>query len=124
MEQKEQRSEVFMTDDHPAIVICAYGTVARIAKSAIRELRKQGIPVGLFRPISAWPFPKVALEPLVEPTKVFLGIEMSMGQMVEDVRTVVQGRRPVEFWGRTGGMVPTTEEIITQVKKQHAALAL
>ncbi len=122
MELKEQRYEAWMMDDAPPVVISAYGTTARIAKSAIRELRAEGHRVGLFRPISAWPFPVDGLATYVEQTRLFLGIEMSMGQMVEDVRRVVAGRRPVQFWGRTGGMVPTVEEIVAQVKERSAAL--
>ena len=122
MEQKEQRHEAFMLEDKPSIVICAYGTTARIAKSAIRALRQQGMAVGLFRPITAWPFPIEALGSFVDQTRLFLTVEMSMGQMVEDVRAVVAGRRPVRFWGRVGGVVPTVEEIIAQVKEAHATL--
>ncbi len=122
MREKEQRHELFMTDDHPPILICAYGTTARIAKSAMRELRKRGIAVGLFRPISAWPFPVRALEPCVEWARTFFAVEMNMGQMVEDVRMVVQGRRPVQFWGRTGGVVPTVDEIVAKVTELQAAL--
>jgi 2-oxoglutarate ferredoxin oxidoreductase subunit alpha len=123
MEAEEQRSELYLTDDQPEIVICAFGTTARIAKSAIKVLRSQGISVGLFRPISAWPFPEAAFQTLVAPTKAFLSIEMSMGQLVQDIRTLVAGRKPVEFWGRTGGVVPTTEEMVAQVQKLHAKLA-
>jgi 2-oxoglutarate ferredoxin oxidoreductase subunit alpha len=123
MEAEEQRSELYLTDDQPEIVICAFGTTARIAKSAIKVLRSQGISVGLFRPITAWPFPEAAFQTLVGPTKAFLSIEMSMGQLVQDIRTLVAGRKPVEFWGRTGGVVPTTEEMVAQVQKLHAKLA-
>jgi 2-oxoglutarate ferredoxin oxidoreductase subunit alpha len=122
MKEKEQRAEIFQMEDKPAITLCAYGTTARICKSAMRELRKDGIPVGLFRPISAWPFPEQALESIVESTRLFLSIEMSMGQMVQDVKAVVRGRRPVHFWGRTGGMVPTVEEIVAKVKEEYASL--
>jgi 2-oxoglutarate ferredoxin oxidoreductase subunit alpha len=122
MEAKEQRHEAWMMDDHPSIVLCAYGTTARIAKSAVRVLRDQGVSVGLFRPVTAWPFPVDALRPHVETTRLFLGVEMSMGQMIEDVRRVVGDRRPVQFWGRTGGMVPTVEEIVQQVNERRAAL--
>ncbi len=120
MEQTEQRWELHQMDDKPALVICAYGTVARIAKSAIRELRKEGIKVGLFRPVTAWPFPVKGLAPIVEQTKAFFAIEMSMGQMVDDVRAVVAGRRPVTFYGRTGGMVPSVDEVVAQVKQMLA----
>lgn len=122
MEAKEQRHEAHLLEDKPPVVICAYGTTARIAKSAIRELRREGLAVGLFRPITAWPFPVEGLRRYVEQTRLFLTIEMSMGQLVDDIRTVVQGRRPVEFWGRTGGVVPTVEEIVQQVKAAYAGL--
>lgn len=122
MVAKEQRHELFMCDDKPPIVLCAYGTTARIAKTAMRELRRRGIKVGLFRPITAWPFPEPALDAIVEQTRSFLTIEMNMGQMVEDIRMVVRGRRPVHFWGRTGGVVPTVEEIIKKVTEHTASL--
>lgn len=122
MEAKEQRWEDYQLDDAPPLVLCAYGTTARICKTAMRELRKQGIPVGLFRPITAWPFPYAALKKHVDAAKAFLTVEMSMGQLVEDVRIAVEGKRPVKFWGRTGGVVPTVEEIVALVKEAHAAL--
>jgi 2-oxoglutarate/2-oxoacid ferredoxin oxidoreductase subunit alpha len=122
MAENEKRHEAFMMDDKPAVVICAYGTTARIAKTAIRELRKSGISVGLFRPISAWPFPSDALRKYVDSTKRFLTVEMSLGQMVDDVRASVDGKRPVRFWGRTGGVVPTVEEIVAEVKNEVAAM--
>jgi len=123
IEEQEQRHESYRLDDHPELVICAYGTTARIARSAVDELRKAGHKVGLFRPISAWPFPTRALEPVVEHTKVLFGVEMSMGQMVEDVRQVVRGRRPVRFSGRVGGVVPSVEEIVGWVKTELTAEA-
>ena len=120
MRQKEQRHEDWQLDDKPPVVLCAYGTTARICKTAIRDLRKQGIPVGLFRPITAWPFPYDALKKHIDHAKVFLTVEMSMGQMVEDVRIAVQGKREVKFWGRSGGVVPTVEEIVALVKEHSA----
>jgi 2-oxoglutarate ferredoxin oxidoreductase subunit alpha len=117
MRAKEQRWEDFQLDDKPSVVLCAYGTTARICKTAMRELRKQGIKVGLFRPITAWPFPYDALKKHIDHTRVFLTVEMSMGQMVEDIRIAVEGKRPVKFWGRTGGVVPTVEEIVALVKE-------
>ncbi len=122
MKAAEQRHETFLLDDDPEIVICAYGTTARIAKSAIRELRKRGIKVGLFRPITAWPFPEEALRKHIDKTRLFYCIEMSMGQMVDDVRMVVQGRRPVKFWGRVGGVVPTVDQIIARITEEKTAL--
>ena len=99
------------------IVIVAYGTTARIARSALAKCRKLGLRVGLLRPISLFPFPFPAFEQCLPLPKSFLVVEMSMGQMVEDVRIAVAGRRPVHFFGRTGGMVPSPEELVLQVQR-------
>ncbi|MDR0855525.1 MAG: hypothetical protein LBN25_04060, partial [Christensenellaceae bacterium] len=100
-------------------VIVAYGTVARIAKSAVNALRAQGIKAGLLRPITLYPFPEKALNDLGSKKNVknFLTVELSMGQMVEDVRLAVNGQKPVEFYGRVGGNVMTDEDITEVVKK-------
>jgi len=98
------------------VALVAYGTMARIAKNAVVKLRSNGKKVGLIRLISLWPFPKSAFNSKDKKLK-YLTIEMSAGQMVEDVRLAVNGRNPVEFLGRSGGGVPTEEEIINKVKK-------
>ena len=100
------------------LVLVAYGTMARIASTAVEALRAQGIRAGLFRPITLWPFPAQALAGLAEAghVRALLTVEMSLGQMVDDVRLAVQGRRPVEFFGRTGGMIPQVDEIIRAAK--------
>ncbi len=115
MEQNECRWQEEMTDDAD-YVICAYGTTARIARSAMRKLRAEGIKAGLIRPITLWPFPAAPIAKAAEHAKAFLTVEMSMGQMVEDVKLAVEGKKPVHFFGRTGGIVPTVREIITQVE--------
>ena len=115
MEQNECRWQEEMTDDAD-YVICAYGTTARIARSAMRKLRAEGIKAGLIRPITLWPFPAAPIAEAAEHAKAFLTVEMSMGQMVEDVKLAVEGKKPVRFFGRTGGIVPTVREIITQVE--------
>ena len=115
MEQAECRWQEEMTEDAD-YVICAYGTTARIARSAMRKLRAEGIRVGLIRPITLWPFPAAPIAAAAEHAKAFLTVEMSMGQMVDDVRLAVEGKRPVHFFGRTGGIVPTVREIMTQVE--------
>lgn len=100
------------------IVVVAYGTTARIVKSAINLARREhGLKVGLMRPITLWPFPEAALRALAERPQIrhFLSVEMSTGQMVEDVRLAVENRKPVHFFGRTGGMVPTQREILAQL---------
>ena len=97
------------------VVITAYGTPARIALTAIETLRSEGLKVGLFRPITLWPFPTRAIEAVVPTAKAFLDVEMNMGQMVEDVRLAVAGRVPVEFYGRTGGVIPTPDEVLAAI---------
>ena len=116
IEEKEVKYEEYMTDDAD-IVIVAYGITARITKSAINRLRNDGIKAGLLRPITLWPYPKKAIAELADKTKAFISIEMSMGQMVDDVRLAVNGKRPVFFYGRTGGIIPSVEEITAEIKK-------
>ena len=114
---QETRWETLCTED-AELVIAAYGTTARIASTAIEKLRAQGIRAGLFRPITLWPFPTQALAELAAASHVrgILTVEMSCGQMVDDVRLAVMGRRPVEFFGRTGGMIPQVHEIVEAAK--------
>lgn len=119
LEEKETRFETYMTDD-AEIVLTAYGTVARIAKSAVNTLRAKGIKAGLIRPITLYPFPskayaKVAAQDCV---KKFLSVELSMGQMVEDVRLAVNGVKPVDFFGKAGGIVLTPDDIVNEVLKE------
>jgi 2-oxoglutarate ferredoxin oxidoreductase subunit alpha len=114
--EKEQRCEEYLTDD-AEIVVVAYGAAARIARSAVDAARKEGIKAGVIRPITLWPFPGKAITARIEKTKAFLCVEMSMGQMVEDVRLVVNGKRDVKFFGRTGGMIPTPAEVLGELKK-------
>jgi 2-oxoglutarate ferredoxin oxidoreductase subunit alpha len=96
------------------ILLVAYGTPARIAMTAVEQLRAKGISAGLFRPITLWPFPEQQLAQLAaqESVKAILTVEMSLGQMVEDVRLSVEGKKPVHFFGRSGGITPTVAEIV------------
>ena len=116
--ERECRWEEIQTED-AEIVLVAYGTTARIALTAIETLRKEGVKAGLLRPITLWPFPAPAIEKLAkeEHVKTFLTVEMSMGQMVDDVRLAVNGNKPVEFYGRTGGMMPGVKEIVAKAKE-------
>lgn len=101
-----------------AEVICvAYGTTARVVKSAIALARQEGIPVGLIRPISLWPFPDEAFASLPDTVRSVLTVEMSAGQMVEDVRLALNGRLPVHFYGRMGGMWPIPRDVLAEIKK-------
>ncbi|MCL2818827.1 MAG: 3-methyl-2-oxobutanoate dehydrogenase subunit VorB [Actinomycetia bacterium] len=112
---KEQRVETYLTEDADLIIV-AFGACARVSRTAIDKAREAGIKVGLIRPITLVPFPVDAIEKVVDQTKAFLTVEMNMGQMVEDVRLAVAGRAPVEFFGHTGGIIPTPNEIFEQVE--------
>jgi len=116
IQQKEQRYESLFLDD-AKIILVAYGTMARIAKGVVNKLRGKKLKIGLIRPITLWPFPGHVFNRLkVKGSRVkFLVIEMSYGQMLEDVRLAVNGRCPVKFFGRAGGGIPTEEEIIEKV---------
>ena len=114
--KNEVRYESYLTDDAD-VVIAAYGTVARIAKTAIQILREKGVKVGLVRPISLYPFPYQILSDVADRVKNILVVEMSMGQMLEDIRRIIGDRTPVFFKGRTGGMVFSPEEILEEVRK-------
>jgi pyruvate/2-oxoacid:ferredoxin oxidoreductase alpha subunit len=101
--------------DDAEVILVAYGIVARILRNSVDRARREGIAAGLFRPVTLWPFPTDALQALSAYAERFLVVEMSNGQMVEDVRLAVSGRRPVDFYGRAGGVVPTDEEIVGQL---------
>lgn len=116
IKEKEVRFEELLTEDADFVVV-AYGAASRVAKSAVMQARKEGIKVGLLRPITLWPFPEKILSQLSGKTKAMLCVEMSMGQMVDDVRLAVNGTCPVHFYGRTGGMIPTPSEILEEIKK-------
>jgi 2-oxoglutarate ferredoxin oxidoreductase subunit alpha len=102
--------------------IVAYGTAARVAVAAVEEGRGAGLPVGLFRPISLYPFPSKELADLAEQVEAMLVVELSLGQFVEDVRLAVEGRRPVHFYGRSGGVVPTPSELLREVERLVAGM--
>ena len=115
MERSEVRYELHQCDDAD-VVIVAYGTTSRIARSAIEKCRRLGLRAGLLRPITLYPFPFAAFERVIARPQGFLVVEMSMGQMLDDVKIAVAGRKPIAFYGRTGGIVPTPEEIVKQVR--------
>lgn len=115
----ETMCEEYLTED-AEIVITAYGTVARIAKSAVDLLRQNGVKAGLIRPITLYPFPKAAFDKAAEQDSVkqFVAVELSMGQYIEDVKLIVEGRKPVKFFGRSGGNVMSPEDIVAFVTKE------
>jgi len=115
IKQNETRYEL-VNMENAEYVIVAYGTMARICRSAIEILGNQGIKVGMIRPISLWPYPKAAFDKIPFGCKGILCAEMSMGQMLDDVQIANRGRFPVAFFGRTGGMVPEPEEIVAAIR--------
>ena len=119
MRESEVRCEYYNMDDDPEIVIVAFGTTARVCKSAVDELKAEGVKVGLFRPISLFPFPEKELEGICarDSVKRFLVVELNLGQMLEDVRLATHDRKPILFYGRQGGIVPAPEEVAKVVKK-------
>ena len=106
--------------DDAEIAIVAYGTAARVARTAVARAREAGLRAGLFRPISLWPFPTEALAELAGRVRAIVVVEMSAGQLVEDVRLAVEGRTPVYFHGRTGGMVPSPADVLDVVRTAWA----
>ncbi|MDO4563399.1 MAG: 3-methyl-2-oxobutanoate dehydrogenase subunit VorB [Clostridia bacterium] len=115
IERTEVKLEEYMCSD-AEIIMVSYGTTARIVKSAIKILREKGVKAGLIRPITLWPFPGKTISQYADRVKNFLAVEMSMGQMVEDVRLAVNGEADVAFFGRTGGVVPSPAEVVAKVE--------
>ena len=115
IEAKHSKAEEYYTEDAD-ILLVAYGASSRVVKNAVSAARKQGIKAGMLRPVTLWPFPKKQLEAAAKNAKSLLVVEMSMGQMVEDVRLAVKDK-PVEFFGRTGGMIPSPAEVLEQIEK-------
>ncbi|MGD9002047.1 MAG: 3-methyl-2-oxobutanoate dehydrogenase subunit VorB [Anaerolineae bacterium] len=117
--ENEVRWQEYDTDDADLLLI-AFGTVGRICQTVVRGARDKGIRVGLLRPITLWPFPKRRIAELAEQVQGVLTVEMNAGQMVEDVRLAVEGRCPVTFYGRMGGVIPLPDEILPELEKLAA----
>ena len=113
----EVRFETLLTDDAEYVFV-AFGSAARVAEKAVELAREEGIRVGLFRPITLWPFPERQLDSLAQGKKGLLVVEMNAGQMVQDVRLAVEGTVPVAHFGRQGGIVPEPEEIVKALKEK------
>jgi 2-oxoglutarate/2-oxoacid ferredoxin oxidoreductase subunit alpha len=122
IERDEVRVERMNCED-AEIIITAFGTCASIAKNVIKEAGKLGIKVGLIRPVTFWPFPTdvIAAAAAQDSVRCFFDLELNAGQMVEDVRLAVNGRRPVYFYGRTGGMIPTHEEVLAKIVESQTS---
>jgi len=117
VEENEVMYEEYLTDD-AEVVLIAYGITARICRTAVEMARKNGIKAGLFRPITLWPYPKKQLAALADKTDRFMVVELNMGQMVDDVKVAIDCRKPVSFYGRTGGMMPTPEDVLEAIMKK------
>lgn len=118
---EETRHELYMADG-AEILLVGYGIVSRVLRTTVELLRSSGVKAGLFRPITLWPFPSRALVEAAKGCRTVLVVEMSTGQMVEDVRLSLEGRVPVEFYGRVGGNVPQVEEVRELVTARFAAV--
>jgi 2-oxoglutarate ferredoxin oxidoreductase subunit alpha len=116
VEKNEVLCEEYQVDG-AEIVVVAYGVAARIVRSAVAKARRDGIKVGWIRPITLWPFPTEQIKRAADEFRVFLTVEMSLGQMVEDVKLAVAGKAPVLFYGRPGGGVPTVEQVLDKIKQ-------
>jgi 2-oxoglutarate ferredoxin oxidoreductase subunit alpha len=114
--ENEVKYEAYNCDGADIIVV-AYGTCARLVSGVIKQAAKDGYKVGLFRPITLWPFPQAALRDYASKAKAFLTIELSSGQMVEDVKLYSEGKIPVHFYGRNGGMLPSQDELSNKIKE-------
>ncbi|NMC43592.1 MAG: 3-methyl-2-oxobutanoate dehydrogenase subunit VorB [candidate division Zixibacteria bacterium] len=123
IKEKEVRCELYKVSDKNRLLIAAYGTMARICQTAIDELEDEGISVGLFRPITLFPFPEKEIfrETAKANIRAVLTVEMSMGQMIEDIDRCIKGKKPLDFYGRTGGIVPTPNEVKDKVRQMLAA---
>ncbi len=123
IENEEIRYEMVNCDDAD-IVLVAFGLIARICQKAAQLARERGIKVGVFRPITVYPYPYNELNKLADQVKGFLTIEMNAGQMVEDVRLAVNGKIPIDFLGRMGGIIPTPEEILHKLEEKFVGEAV
>ncbi len=114
--EKETKYEEYKCDDAD-IILVAYGITSRICKTAITAARAKGIKAGLLRPITLWPYPKKPLAALADTAKHFLVVELNMGQMVDDVKVATSCKKPVTFFGRTGGVIPAPADVLAEIEK-------
>ncbi len=114
IEANEAMYEEYLMDDAEVCVV-AFGITSRVAKNAINEARRQGVKVGLIRPITLWPFPKAPLLKAADKCKAFISVEMNMGQMIEDVELAIKCKKPVHLCCRTGGMIPSPEQVLAKI---------
>ena len=116
VEENEVMYEEYRMED-AEICVVAFGIASRVAKNAVAEARKAGVKVGLIRPITLWPFPKGVLRQAAERVKSFVCVELNMGQMIEDVRLATECKRPVSLCNRTGGMIPSPDQVLASIRE-------
>ena len=116
IEETEAMHEEYLMED-AEICIAAFGIAARVAKNAINEARAQGIKVGMIRPKTLWPFPKKAFRAAADRVRAMISVELSMGQMIDDVRLATECRVPVTLCNRVGGMIPSPEQVLEEIKR-------
>jgi len=121
IEQNEVMYEEYMMDD-AEICIVAFGIAARVSQNAVTEARKQGIKAGMIRPITLWPFPKEVLNKAADKVKAFISVELSMGQMMEDIELATRCKKPVILCNRVGGMIPSPEEVLAKIKEANGGI--
>jgi 2-oxoglutarate ferredoxin oxidoreductase subunit alpha len=123
IEANEVRYKELLLED-AEIAIIAFGTAGRVAQSAVKLAREEGLRVGLMRPVSLYPYPYDRVREISERVRAILVVEMSGGQMLEDVRLAVEGRAPISFYGRMGGVVPLPDEVLEEIRKVHSAMVV
>ena len=116
VEENEVMYEQYMMED-AEICVVAFGIASRVAKNAVAQARREGVKAGLIRPITLWPFPKAVLRQAADQVKSFVCVELNMGQMIEDVRLATECRRPVSLCNRTGGMIPSPEQVLSSIRE-------
>jgi len=116
IEAKEPRYESYLMDD-AEICVVAYGIAARVSRNAVDAAREKGIRAGLIRPITLWPFPKQAMRDAAKQVKAFLSVELSMGQMIEDIELSIRCSKPVTLINRVGGMIPSPEQVLAGIEQ-------
>ena len=121
IEENEVMYEEYRMDD-AEICVVGFGIASRVAKNAINAAREKGIKVGMIRPITLWPFPKAPLLAAADKCKAFISVEMNMGQMIEDIELAIRCKKPVYLCNRTGGMIPSTEQVLAKIEEARKAL--
>ncbi len=116
IQKNEVLCEQYEVED-AEIVVVAYGVAARIVRGAVTKAREEGIKVGWIRPITLWPFPTEQISKAADEFRIFLTVELSMGQMIDDVKLAVSGKSPVVFYGRPGGGVPAVDEVLDKIRQ-------